>query len=47
LLELLLADLMQLRPNGAEVLENQIRRVLAHHDYCVFATHALQYCSCI
>jgi len=45
LLALLLADLMQFRPNGAEVLENQIGRVLAHRDYCVFATVALQYCS--
>ena len=45
LLALLLADLMQLRPDGAEVLENHIGRVLAHRDYCVFATVALQYCS--
>ena len=45
LLALLLADLMQLRPDGAEVFENQIGRVLAHRDYCVFATVALQYCS--
>jgi len=44
LLALLLADLMQLRPNGMEVLENQVGRVLAHRDYCVFATVALQYC---
>jgi hypothetical protein len=47
LLALLLADFVQLRPDGAEVLENQIGRVLAHRDYCVFATVALQYWSFI
>ena len=47
LLALLLADLVQLRPDGAEVFKNQIGRVLAHRDYCVFATVALQYCSYI
>jgi hypothetical protein len=44
LLALLLADFMQLRPDCAEVFKNQIWRVLAHRDYCVFATGALQYC---
>ena len=45
LLALLLADLVQLRPDGAEMFKNQIGRVLAHRDYCVFATVALQYWS--
>jgi hypothetical protein len=44
---LLFTDLVQVRSDGAEVLEHQIGRVLAHDDYCVFATLALQYCSCI
>jgi alkanesulfonate monooxygenase SsuD/methylene tetrahydromethanopterin reductase-like flavin-dependent oxidoreductase (luciferase family) len=47
LLALRLADLVQLRPDGAQVFKNQIGRVLAHRDYCVFATVALQYCSSI
>jgi hypothetical protein len=45
LLPLLLANFVQLRPDGTEVFENQIGRALAHRDYCVFATVALQYCS--
>jgi len=47
LFALLFADLVEVRTDCTKVLKNQIGRVLAHRDYCVFATVALQYCSYI